>query len=158
MNLHVWERKEIENYILSVESVFRLANASAYSIDDFRQEFFLMLDSLRQETLDSIMDSLSFSKNDRSKGASYYRKQAEEILSTKWSSLEGRISAINGKNLITKVNSWMRNSFQQSCSRTKLIRALKPEDIPDEVKDVIDVLINGTTFNNEYNNTPAGKQ
>lgn len=135
LNLHVWSRKEIENYILSPKSIFRVANASPDRFDDFCMELFEMLDSLYEETLSGIMDQLA--SLDKSKRPSSFYKAAVGILAPKWETLEGRLSVANGKKLISAINEWIRTKYNKSCSRAKLLNALTSDDIPQEMKDLV---------------------
>lgn len=139
LKLHIWKRKEIENYILTPPSIFRVSNASPDQFDAFLSELSYELDSLRESTLDPIMDQLW--ARDKKKMPSYYRKPAEDILNASWSSLDGKLSIANGKDLITTINAWIRKRYKKSCSRSKLLSALTPEDISTEVKEVIDSLL-----------------
>ena len=140
LTLHVWSRKEIENYILSPKAIFKLSDAPAESYETFCAELFSELGSLYDQTLGGIMDQLSTS--DRSKMPSTFLNAAKEILDPKWSTLEGRLSVANGKDLVSTVNTWLKTRYHKSSSRTKLINALTPEDIPSEVKDLIHILSN----------------
>lgn len=140
LTLHVWSRKEIENYILSPKAIFRLSDAPAESYETFCAELFSELGSLYDQTLGGIMDQLSTS--DRSKMPSTFLNAAKEILDPKWNTLEGRLSVANGKDLVSTVNTWLKTRYHKSSSRTKLINALTPEDIPSEVKDLIHILSN----------------
>lgn len=135
LKLHVWERKEIENYIVTPKSIFKVADLSPDLYDSFTNELFEVLDTLRTETLGGIMDQLA--SCDKSKTPSYFYKTAETILDSKWGTLEGRLSVANGKSLISTINAWVRSKYKKSCSRTKLINALAPENIAQEVKDLI---------------------
>lgn len=135
LKLHVWERKEIENYIVTPKSIFKVADLSPDLYDSFTNELFEVLDTLRTETLGGIMDQLA--SCDKSKTPSYFYKTAETILDSKWGTLEGRLSVANGKSLISTINAWVRSKYKKSCSRTKLINALTPENIAQEVKDLI---------------------
>ena len=140
LTLHVWSRKEIENYILSPKAIFKLSDAPAESYETFCAELFSELGSLYDQTLGGIMDQLSTS--DRSKMPSTFLNAAKEILDPKWNTLEGRLSVANGKDLVSTVNTWLKTRYHKSSSRTKLINALTPEDIPSEVKDLIHILSN----------------
>lgn len=135
LKLHVWERKEIENYILTPNSIFKVADLEADLFDSFIDGLFEALNTLREETLGGIMDHLA--SCDKSKTPSYFYKVAEDVLNPRWNTLEGRLSVANGKSLISTINAWIRSKYRKSCSRTKLINALSPEDIPQEVKELI---------------------
>lgn len=137
--LHVWERKELENYIFTPESIFRITDLRMEEYTRFREELFCELDKQKNTTFGCILDNLC--KNDRSKTPSYFIPQAQEIINKKWNTLEGRLSISNGKDIISVVNSWIRQNYKISCSRNKLLKALTLSDIADEMKSVIDILV-----------------
>ena len=84
------------------------------------------------------MDQL-WSSN-RSKMPSTFLDQAKEILDSKWSTLEGRLSVANGKNVVSTINTWLKTKYNKSSSRTKLLGALSSNDIASEVKELINIL------------------
>jgi len=138
LTLHVWSKKEIENYLITPESVFRLIGLEEDQRPEFLENFFKLTDQLYQSTLAATMDYLS--SIDRSKTAGVIMKMAADILTPSWSTLEGRLSVVNGKELMSLVNSWLRNQHKVKSSRDKLIKALTPDDISQEIKDVINLL------------------
>ena len=138
LTLHVWSKKEIENYLITPESVFRLMGLEENQRPEFLDNFFKLTDQLYQSTLTATMDYLS--SIDRSKTAGVIMKMAADILTPSWSTLEGRLSVVNGKELMSLVNSWLRNQHKVKSSRDKLIKALTPDDISQEIKDVINLL------------------
>jgi hypothetical protein len=106
--------------------------------DQFYDEFMDVTASLYSSTLSSKMDYLS--TIDRSKTPSAVMNLATELLSNPWTSLDGRLSVVNGKDLLSVVNSWLRDKYKIKSSRDKLIKALTCDDIPQEIKDVINML------------------
>lgn len=88
LNLHVWKRKEIENYILTPQSVFKLTGLDSSQFDEFLTCLYNKLDVLREEVLSGIMDRMA--TQDKSKTPSYFLKAAEEILNLKWNTMEGK--------------------------------------------------------------------
>ena len=70
-------------------------------------------------------------------------KKATSMLAPSWATLEGRLSVVNGKELLSLVNSWLREQYKVKSSRDKLIKALIPIDISQEIKNVINLLLIG---------------
>ena len=136
--LHIWNRKEIENYLVSPKAIFRMIGFEEKDWDKFYGEFMDVTDSLRSSTLSSKMDYLSTLH--RSKTPSAIMNLATELLKEPWSSLDGRLSVVNGKDLLSTVNSWLREKYKVKSSRDKLIKSLSPDDISQEIKDVINML------------------
>lgn len=139
LHLHIWQKKELENYIVTPESLFRITELPKTEKDEFEQKLFIKLDCLREKTIDSIMDYMQ--SLDKSKTASFFRKKATDILNDNWSTLHGRLSIVNGKDLISLVNTFMRSEFHVPCSKSKLIQALIPGDVYQEIKETVALLL-----------------
>ena len=136
--LHVWDRKEIENYLISPRAIFRMTGLDEKNWDQFQEDFMSLTSTLYGSTLASTMDYLSTIH--RGKAPSSLMAKATELLSLPWITLEGRISVVNGKDLLSALNSWLRDKYKVRSSRDKIIKALTCDDISQEIKDVIQML------------------
>lgn len=137
--LHVWAKKEIENYILTPQSVFRLAKQEESEYSEFCISLKGELDQLKQQTVNGFLDQIS--QKFRGQASSTNLKIATELVEKRWRTLEECLSVCNGKDLISCVNEWMKRQYHQKSSRKKLLESLTPDDICDEMKSVIAVLI-----------------
>ena len=135
LNIHIWERKELENYILTPKSIYRAAKCRKINFEDFCDELFNELNQLYDQTLNAMLDE--YAKRDKSKNPSYHMKQAQAALNPRWSTLEGRLSCANGKNMISLINTWIKNRFNRECSLAKLISNMTVDDILPEMVDVL---------------------
>ena len=139
LQLHIWERKEIENYILSPQSIFKLTDQPKDKYPQFSEELFRELEVLRQQTLGGFLDQFDHEFNRQNPSTNL--KLATLELDKRWTTLEDRLSVCNGKDLISLVNSWIWQHYHKCSSRARLLKALSSEDIPDEIKAVISTLI-----------------
>lgn len=142
LHLHVWEKKEIENYALSPAAIARVAGIKEEQevLEEFNAELFSELEKLAEGIKNSIADHLY--QQDRTKGMpSYYLPKAEARLSCKWNTLADRLSISGGKEAVSLINEWIKSKYGKSSSLGKIIAALKPEDISPEMKSVIDMLL-----------------
>ena len=137
--LHVWKKKEIENYILTPRSVFRLTQENEVKYPEFLECFMQELEQLKEQTIDGILDQIS--QKFRNQAASTNRKAATAQVERQWQTLEGRLSICNGKDLISCINEWIARKYQKKSSHKKLLDSLTAEDICDEMKDIIAILI-----------------
>lgn len=137
--LHVWEKKEIENYILTPRSVFRLTQQEETKYSEFLQDFMQELEQLKEQTIDGVLDQISLKFRDQA--ASTNRKKATAQVEERWGTLEGRLSICNGKDLIVCINKWIAHQYHKKASPKKLLESLTSEDICDEMKDIIAILI-----------------
>jgi predicted ATPase len=141
LNLYVWEKKEIENYIFTPRSVFKLTNLPEEKYDDFCAELFEELDKLKPQTLGGFLDQCDCRFRSQGHAQSTNLKIATDELEKRWSTLEKRLSVVNGKDLISLISIWVKERYKRGISRNKLLSTLTPQDIPKEMKIVIDNLI-----------------
>lgn len=139
LKLFVWEKKEIENYILTPQSIFRLTKLDQSRYEEFRQELFEEINQLYDQTIEGYIDQ--FARINKANSPSTNLKLARAEVRKHWDSLEGRLSVCNGKDLVSLINGWLKSGYNVASSREKLIKALTPEDIAGEVKDVISALV-----------------
>lgn len=139
--LHIWEKKELENYILSPKALARVAGIPIEGNEyaSFCNALFKVLGQLAEQTKDSILDH--YCNQDKSKNPSYFRPLVDSYFNPKWETLSGRLSIANGKDILSVVNHWIKSTYKRSSSRSRIISALTVEDIPDEMKLVIDELL-----------------
>lgn len=134
--LHVWEKKEIENYILTPQSLFRLTkqNWDAYHV--FCEHLFSLIDNeLKDQTISGFLDQIHSKHSGQASSTSLKKAKAE--VERRWNTLEGRLSICNGKDLISLINKWLLSEYKTKTSRKKMLDALTCEDICDEMKQVI---------------------
>ena len=136
--LHVWEKKELENYILTPQSIFRITEQPPEAYSAFREKLLMELEKLKTQTLGGFLDQISH--DCRKASASTNLGLATQELDKHWGSIESILSVCNGKDLISLVNEWIKREYHRSSSRAKLLGALTPDDICDEMKMVISIL------------------
>ena len=141
LDLHVWNKKEIENYLLSPHALARVAGVmqDEERCCSFYEELFIKMDELASNTKGSILDQ--FCLQDRSKNPSFYLPLVEERFAASWGTLEGRLSLACGKDALSLVNQWIYDKYKKRSSMAKIISALTADDIDEEMKSVINMLI-----------------
>ena len=137
--LHVWEKKELENYILVPSAIYRVAGCPNEDYKTFEYELMNKLEDLKPQTIGGFLDQLS--RDFRQQSPSTNLKLATEEVESRWDTLSERLSICNGKDLISLVNEWVSQRYHRKSSRAKLMSALTPDDIPQEIKEVISMLI-----------------
>lgn len=132
-------KKELENYILTPQSIFRLTNRPLEDYPNFEKRLISELEPLKEQTIGGFMDQMS--KDNRGDAPSTSYQRARTMVEKRWMKLEDILSVCNGKDLISYINDWLRHQYNCKSSRTQLLKALIPEDVCDEMKHVIDVLL-----------------
>lgn len=137
--LHVWEKKELENYILTPKMLFRLTKQDETAYPEFCECLKNELDRLKQQTINGFLDQNW--QDNRGQAASTSLANATKQVEHRWQTLDDRLSICNGKDLISCINGWIERQYHQKSSKRKLLDSLTPEDICDEMKSVIAVLL-----------------
>ena len=148
INLHIWERKEIENYFLSGDLIFRYIYENADNKEIDKSIIKIKIDEILEELKDKTFDAIAqhyFNEN-KGKGFSNANNYAREILDEAWSSESGRLNICSGKEVISKMSGWSNENYGVSFSSKSLARIMTADEIPQEMKDVIYSLESNSAF------------
>jgi len=150
MNLHIWERKEIENYLLNGTTIARLIRkrVTEKRKSEVTDKVVLtklneLVASIENDTLDQIAaDNFRRFKGDVSTANKYARGQIEEIKKSKL----GLIGIVSGKKVISLMSGWAKEKFDVSFGALAVAREFYVNEIPDELKAVLSSIEKGTQF------------
>jgi energy-coupling factor transporter ATP-binding protein EcfA2 len=139
--LHIWRRKEIENYLLVPSAILRaiLSNSRKKGEITTEGEVRSELKKIAGAQKDAAFDAISqevLSEN-RSQGTKFANEIARRRIDEAWCSTEGRISAVSGKLLLSRLSEWSQNRFGVSLSARRLARELRGCEIDTEASEVI---------------------
>jgi hypothetical protein len=155
VRLHIWRRKEIENYFLVPEAVVRAitrrmpARTQGPTVAEIAKRLEHACDALKEEVFDAIAaDVLA---EDRSLGAGGADQLARKTLAARWGSLDARLGAVSGKRVFAELSRWSQEQFGVSLSPALVAREMALADIPHEVRAVIEAIEEGR----ELDVTPA---
>ena len=134
VEIHIWERKEIENYLVVPSAIIRIIKnksnkANALKIEDIEKIISETIESMEETVINNLADEIQ--KQDRKHSISSARKEAKSSID----SLEKRVG---GKELISKLSSWSQDNYGVSLSPIILANSLEISEIDDEVKAVIE--------------------
>jgi energy-coupling factor transporter ATP-binding protein EcfA2/predicted ABC-type ATPase len=141
ISLHIWSRKELENYTLIPEAICRAVHrngtgkAARLTIVDIENKLEEVSNDLKETVVDSIATQIQ--SEDRKLTAATANQKAREAISKKWKTKEGRLSVIPGKEAVTRLSRWTQETFRVSLSATLIVNNMLPEEIPDEMRNVL---------------------
>lgn len=138
LNLIIWKRKEIENYILIPRAIFQLTQLDQDQYLSFCDEYEAEIDKLKERVIDQYANEIALSHKKITVLTA--NQQAREIVNIKWNGLVQKLKLINGKEGIKITDNWLQNRYHKSCSISQIIAAINPGDIPSELKIIIDLL------------------
>lgn len=143
--LHVWERKEIENYFIIPEILYQFIPKS---YDLSYENFLKLLDSLLDEHRDNVFESFASQYRNDSKKLDNGKQweiatciqQAREYLKNNWTTLDNKISFVGGKDFLSALIKYYQDNFKVHLTIKKIVENLTLDVLPKEMKDFLDQL------------------
>lgn len=140
LNLHIWRKKEIENYLIVPQMLYRLAKAESNgdTYESFRIKLERVLDEFENEVHDQYLEQMMRYRTGIA--LSTCSADVRKIMQEKWNGLDGKIEMVSGKKAITKINIWLKKEYGINSSYDKMIKELRNEEICDEIVEVLEEL------------------
>ena len=147
LSLHVRERKEIENYILSHAAISRViknrSNAGLPSADEVKVKIEAICNEMKTEVFDHISNEIGARVR---KGVADANKKARRIINDAWSSYDGVISICPGKAIVSALSAWSQKNYGVSFSALAIAREMRLEELPSEAIQVVAAIENLSDF------------
>lgn len=153
VELHVWERKEIENYLLVPGAIHRIIleeiedKKAPPSVKEIESQLIKIIDSQYEIVFDAMAADI-FESN-RSKGFAYANKTARSYLTQVWQTQEGKLIVVSGKAVINNMKAWVQQNYKVSFSAMRIARELKAIEISHEVFSVLAAISMQAPFKNQ---------
>ncbi len=141
IQLHVWQRKEIENYLIVPLAIKRLVEstyAGRVRVTDIERRVAEITEDLRNATQDALANEV-FAR-DRNRGLANANNAARALIEPRWRTPDGRLTLVSGKVVLGRLSQWTQQSFGVSFSARRLARTLEPSEIPQEIVRVLDAI------------------
>jgi energy-coupling factor transporter ATP-binding protein EcfA2 len=149
INLHIWSRKEIENYLLVPRAIRRVIAAnvappkSAPSVDQVSQVIFDFAGAMKDEVMDGF--SSEFLAQNKAAGPAVANRSARSMMAD-WDDWDRRIALAPGKALFSKVSDWAQKTYGVSISTARLAKELTADEIDPEMRSVMTAIENREAF------------
>jgi hypothetical protein len=145
--VHIWCKKEIENYLLNPVAVTKAIvsklpkRASPPSESEVRNKMNEFAASLTEEMFDAVAQE--FISVNRGLGVGGANKAAREAIDIRVQR-DGLLSCVSGKSVIQKLFSWVQNEFGASLNTLTICRQFTAGDLDPEMKAVLTAIENAT--------------
>lgn len=142
IDLRIWSRKELENFLLVPDAICRFIGANARpgttppAADDVAGEIDRIVDSMRQDPITDGFGTVFLSR-DRRGGFATANRRAQSLVAARWNTRAGRWALSPGKQVISRLSDWSRKAFGVSFGPEQLARSLEPSEIDSELVDVL---------------------
>lgn len=141
LSLHIWHRKELENYLL-VGSAIRRAVSSQLSngktgptLTEVEQKLETIAEELKQEVVDCVATHIQSA--DRKLTVATANQRAREIVSNRWKTHDDRMGVIPGKEAISRVSGWIQEKYKVSVSGLLIAHHMARVEVPQEMQEVL---------------------
>jgi hypothetical protein len=140
LNVHYWTRKEIENYLICPNVVYKIVQRKVSAIAKAELESLIDEASLglKDYTIGAIADQWQL--QNRRESASRALREAQSIFSSLIVDRPLR-DVVSGKRLIADVSALCKERYSVSFAPMTLCREFTWEEFPQEFRDVIDMLL-----------------
>lgn len=150
IQLHIWARKEIENYLLIPQAIQRIISNSIPkgSIPPKVDEISEQIDKIALELKDSVFDAMAteYQIQNKAAGLTNANRLARNRINNAWETREGRFSVISGKSTISKLSDWSKTKYGVSFSSARIAKELLRYEIAPEVAAIMSAIETGQGF------------
>lgn len=150
--VHIFQSKEIENYLLSLPAIERIISRSHEGGNVKEIEIIMkFIDDFSNAEKDGIF-SQRLSKyteymRNSSKDSSYFIKNAYSDFHSRWSFLEERLKMIPGKEAIRRLREFSQEKYGVTLTDSKIVSSLHLAEVSAEIVEMIGRLEQFRTMN-----------
>lgn len=126
IELHVWHRRTLANYLLVPKAIARAARAASGQEAPTDNEVADRLDAV----LDSMTGKVLEDASPAAKGGVLRRLET----------LEGRVALAPARLVLLRMAAWLRQAYGCSIGMPDVLRAFRPDDLSSELAAVLDAL------------------
>ena len=141
VDLHIWKRKEIENYLLVPDAIQRMISrrmqidADSPTIEDVVAAMEAEMEKLKDDTFDAFANERWL--RDRAGGIQQANKMARTFVSQSWTTFDGRLSLVSGKAMLSALSAWSQRQYKVSFGPYAVASELRVGELADEAKGVM---------------------
>lgn len=149
VQLHFWQYKEIENYLLVPEAMARVINACkprskpAATAKEIMQKVGQISEDAKDDIIASMSDSLQKDLRCATKTAV---SKAQKQVNASWATWDGRLPILPGKDVLGKLNNWSQQTWGVPLHASRVAQELRSEEIADEIVAVLTAIQKGECF------------
>jgi hypothetical protein len=154
VQLRVWSRKEIENYLLVPAAIARFiasdcrSGATPPDSSVVADQIDEIVEGLRDSIVDAVANVL-FAR-DKKGGLPKANKAARAAVAARWASRDSRWGLASGKDVISALSGWAKHEYGVQFGPEALARTMRPEEVDPEVVEAMEAVVEGRPFAAPY--------
>jgi predicted ATP-dependent endonuclease of OLD family len=151
VKVHVWARKEIENYAINYDALYRMFTDEfckrhgdveiPLSSIEFKEKILSFFEDFKGYVLSQTITNRVETRPDHSVDPSTITSQVLEEFENDWQGIEFRRKVVPGKDFFAKLNVWLTEEYHLTMSVSHVINSIRSEEIEPEVREVINDFI-----------------
>ena len=144
---HVWRRKELENYLIHPDALYRMfvtrfaekhpSNQVPLTKEEFRSLIDYIVDGLKVTVMSQVLGNKVRDPSKRKQDVSSISKQVIQEFESKWSNPEFRLMVVPGKEFFAILNGELTSKYSTTVSIDYALNSLRKDEIDREVKEVL---------------------
>jgi len=139
IRLHIWNSKEIENYLLHTGVIRRLIRERLKSgfppsAEDITVEILRICELEKDNVLDGLAAEIQ--AGDKKLGTGAHRV-AREQLKPLWDDPQQRLAMVSGKAVVSQLSAWAQREFGVSFGPAAIAKRFTIDEIPEEIRAVL---------------------
>ncbi|MBS1874317.1 MAG: AAA family ATPase [Acidobacteria bacterium] len=137
ISLHIWLRKEIENYLLNPTVIARLIKQRTKQSPPTPADVTAFLLKACQQEKDTVFDAIAnhLAHRDKSLDTGGANKAARKLLDARWQ--DHKLEMVSGKALVSHLNTWTQEEFKTSVGGMAIAKAFQANEIPNEMREFL---------------------
>ena len=140
VDLHIWKRKEIENYLCDIDVVYS-SICKKIEKSDLERIIFSITDEMYEDYIGKKVDHIT--NNNKKLQHSTARKEVLTTIGDKWQNINYRLEVLEGKEILSKLFEILKNDYNISLSKEYIIKNMNISYLNAEVKNYITKIYNG---------------
>lgn len=140
ISLHIWDKKEIDNYAINPDVIYRYISANKrqgdLAIEQLSGKIRSVIYGMHDDVLNSMAVELQMNDSIRDEAAS---EEAWEELKDRW---HEPLDVIPGRQFFIRLSEWTLETFGITISARQVVPYFRPQEVPYEVEYVITKIMN----------------
>lgn len=153
VQLRIWSRKEIENFLLVPAAISRLINhradGSDCTPDLVTEEIDRIIEALRHEPIEDSVVTIINSR-DKAGGLPKALKAGRKFVADRWEDRASRWAMAPGKLVLSRLSTWSQEKYKVGFGPEQVARSLRQDEVDPEVKEVISAVTEGRSFRRPF--------
>ncbi|MCE5175481.1 MAG: ATP-binding protein [Bacteroidales bacterium] len=146
INLHIWGKKEIENFLLDSNVIHRIIKNKKrkgdISLEIINEKISEFSELMKLELYDDFGTEIQ--KKDNKLTLKTVNERAREYVDCQW--VLNKLSLLPGKKLISKLSCWSQENYGVILNPFIIARNFNKSEIPEEIVQIVDKIEKGGNF------------